>query len=172
MEVDHEAGQVFVEELRTVPEGGAARHLVPSEESIRARLGSPIVRTYLDTDKICFERNKSGLWGWRSDKVETVNGRDCKVFGATNVELVTKSRTEHLGGLSKNSFLTILSNEKLNRNFEHRGRQATAAGQPERLPVPTQLPPGRRSGGRARVGSPGGWRGRRPGESRHDGGIL
>lgn len=43
-----------------------------------------------------FDRNKTGLWGWRSDKIETVNGRECKVFSASNVELVTKTRTEHL----------------------------------------------------------------------------
>lgn len=41
-------------------------------------------------------RNKAGMWGWRSDKSEVVNGFFCKVFGATNVELVTKTRTEHL----------------------------------------------------------------------------
>ena len=41
-------------------------------------------------------RNKSGIWGWRSDKCEPVNGYECKVFGASNVELVTKTRTEHL----------------------------------------------------------------------------
>ena len=43
-----------------------------------------------------FHRNKSGIWGWRSDKCEPVNGHECKVFGASNVELVTKTRTEHL----------------------------------------------------------------------------
>lgn len=36
------------------------------------------------------------MWGWRSDKSECVNGYDCKVFGASNVELVTRTRTEHL----------------------------------------------------------------------------
>jgi hypothetical protein len=41
-------------------------------------------------------RNKSGIWGWRSDKCEPVNGHECKVFGASNVELVTKTRIEHL----------------------------------------------------------------------------
>lgn len=41
-------------------------------------------------------RNKAGMWGWRSDKTETVNSYECKVFGASNVELVTKTRTEHL----------------------------------------------------------------------------
>lgn len=28
--------------------------------------------------------------------MEVVNGRECKVFSASNVELVTKTRTEHL----------------------------------------------------------------------------
>jgi len=56
------------------------------------------VLTYLDTDKINFERSKGGfLWGWGgSEKTEGVNGYTCKVFGANNVELVTKTRTEHL----------------------------------------------------------------------------
>lgn len=43
----------------------------------------------------CF-RNKAGMWGWRSDKSEVVNGYECKVFSASNVELVTKTRSEHL----------------------------------------------------------------------------
>lgn len=46
---------------------------------------------------VCFVlRNKAGMWGWRSDKLENINGYECKVFSATNVELVTKTRTEHL----------------------------------------------------------------------------
>lgn len=28
--------------------------------------------------------------------MEIVNGRECKVFSANNVELITKTRTEHL----------------------------------------------------------------------------
>lgn len=36
------------------------------------------------------------MWGWRSDKSEAINGHECKVFSASNVELVTKTRTEHL----------------------------------------------------------------------------
>lgn len=27
----------------------------------------------------CFHRNKSGIWGWRSDKTEVVNGFEAKV---------------------------------------------------------------------------------------------
>lgn len=55
-------------------------------------------------------RNKSGLWGWRTDRAEIVNGRNCKVFGASNVELVTKSRTEHLSEAEKSRLLASQSN--------------------------------------------------------------
>lgn len=33
--------------------------------------------------------------------MEVINGRDCKVFGASNVELVTKTRCEHLSDQDK-----------------------------------------------------------------------
>lgn len=97
MEIDHEANQVYVEQLSVLPTqlatSGALR---PSSEAIDSRLTTPIVITYVDTDKISFERNKSGIWGWRSDKTEVVSEHECKVFSANNVELVTKTRTEHL----------------------------------------------------------------------------
>ena len=47
-------------------------------------------------DHFCLIRNKAGLWGWRSDKSEMINGHICKVFSASNVELITKTRLEHL----------------------------------------------------------------------------
>lgn len=46
-------------------------------------------------------RNKAGIWGWRSDKSEAVNGHECKVFSASNVELITKTRMEHLSETDK-----------------------------------------------------------------------
>lgn len=97
MEIDHESGQVYVEQMRVLtPQQDVIRALRPSSDSVSARLTTPIVTTFVDTDKISFERNKSGIWGWRSDKNETVNGHESKVFSANNVELVTKTRTEHL----------------------------------------------------------------------------
>nr|CAG4643997.1 EOG090X0784 [Lepidurus arcticus] len=97
MEIDHKTKQVYVEEMKVL-EDAAARYLVPSETAIVGRLTTPIINTYVDTEKICFERNKSGIWGWRSDKSEMVSGKESKVFTANNVELVTKTRTEHLSG--------------------------------------------------------------------------
>ncbi|XP_075220941.1 ankyrin repeat domain-containing protein 13D isoform X2 [Lycorma delicatula] len=100
MEVDHETKQVYVEQMRVIsPSDLAVLH--PSADAVSARLTAPVVTTYIDTDKISFERNKSGMWGWRQDKTENVNGKTCKVFGASNVELVTKTRSEHLSEQDK-----------------------------------------------------------------------
>ncbi|KFZ65703.1 Ankyrin repeat domain-containing protein 13B, partial [Antrostomus carolinensis] len=46
-------------------------------------------------------RNKSGILGWRSEKTEMVNGYEAKVYGASNVELITRTRTEHLSDQHK-----------------------------------------------------------------------
>ncbi|CAG9856866.1 unnamed protein product [Phyllotreta striolata] len=94
MEIDHDLQQVYCEQMRTTEDSLSV--LLPNEESVSQRLTTPIVTTYVDTEKISFERNKAGMWGWRSDKTEIVNTYECKVFSASNVELVTKTRTEHL----------------------------------------------------------------------------
>ncbi|XP_063984442.1 ankyrin repeat domain-containing protein 13D isoform X2 [Diachasmimorpha longicaudata] len=101
MEVDHETRRVYVEHMKLIDDENV-QLMAPSEEGILARLTNPIVTTYVDTDKISFERNKAGLWGWRSDKSEVINGHECKVFSASNVELITKTRLEHLSDADKN----------------------------------------------------------------------
>ncbi|KYM85374.1 Ankyrin repeat domain-containing protein 13B [Atta colombica] len=100
MEVDHETRKVYVEHMKLIGDDNI-QLLEPSEEGVIARLTNPIVTTYIDTDKISFERNKAGLWGWRSDKSEGINGHECKVFSASNVELITKTRLEHLSEADK-----------------------------------------------------------------------
>uniref|UniRef100_A0A671NAR7 Ankyrin repeat domain-containing protein 13D-like n=1 Tax=Sinocyclocheilus anshuiensis TaxID=1608454 RepID=A0A671NAR7_9TELE len=103
MEVDHEKQVVYTEplslSLRDAPSLLAA--MLPSQENTAQRLTSPIVSTHLNTRNIAFERNKSGIWGWRSEKTEVVSGYEAKVFSASNVELVTRSRTEHLSDQDK-----------------------------------------------------------------------
>ncbi|GFO07626.1 ankyrin repeat domain-containing protein 13b [Plakobranchus ocellatus] len=101
MEVDHDQHEVYQETIRVMPISADPSVMRPSEEAVVARLTSPACTTYVDTNRISFERSKSGIWGWRSDKVESVNSYDCKVFTANNVELVTKTRTEHLTGKDK-----------------------------------------------------------------------
>uniref|UniRef100_G3P325 Ankyrin repeat domain 13A n=1 Tax=Gasterosteus aculeatus aculeatus TaxID=481459 RepID=G3P325_GASAC len=68
----------------------------PAEQEVAKRLTTSIVNTYLDTKDIDFERNKSGIWGWRADKTEMVNGFEAKVFSVNNVNVVIRTRTEHL----------------------------------------------------------------------------
>ena len=57
MEIDHEAKQVYCEQLKT-PTNSVT--LVPSDDTISQRLTNPIVITYVDTDKISFERYSFG----------------------------------------------------------------------------------------------------------------
>ncbi|KAL2096106.1 hypothetical protein ACEWY4_008254 [Coilia grayii] len=109
MEVDHDRQLVFCETLCVSslaspssrrPSGtlgllglGA---LQPTEDQVAARLSAPVVTTQLDTRNISFERNKTGILGWQREKTELVNGYEAKVYAASNVELVTRTRTDHL----------------------------------------------------------------------------
>ncbi|KAK7882521.1 hypothetical protein WMY93_028695 [Mugilogobius chulae] len=121
MEVDHDRQLVFCEtlcvsSLGSLPvrrssggaccgTGGALGLLgatLPSDEQVAARLQAPVVTTQLDTRNIAFERNKSGILGWRSEKTEMVNGYEAKVYAASNVELITRTRTDHLSDQNKN----------------------------------------------------------------------
>ncbi|TKR78241.1 hypothetical protein L596_019080 [Steinernema carpocapsae] len=79
----------------------------PPEEAVSARLCAPVATTYVDVEGIGFERCKTGgIFPWisSSEKSETVDGFDCKVFSASNVELVTKTRSEHLTEEDKQRF--------------------------------------------------------------------
>ncbi|NWU73201.1 AN13D protein, partial [Pterocles burchelli] len=78
MEVDHDRQVVYSETLALAPQEPEAllAAMQPSEEHVAGRLTSPIVSTHLDTRNIAFER-------------------------ASNVELVTKTRTEHLSDQDK-----------------------------------------------------------------------
>ncbi|KAJ3587796.1 hypothetical protein NHX12_011392 [Muraenolepis orangiensis] len=103
MEVDHEKQVVYTEPLVLSPRDAPSLldAMQPSQENTAQRLTSPIVSTHLNTRHVAFERNKSGIWGWRSEKSEVVSGYEAKVYSATNVELVTRSRTEHLSDQDK-----------------------------------------------------------------------
>ncbi|XP_055623876.1 ankyrin repeat domain-containing protein 13B isoform X2 [Toxorhynchites rutilus septentrionalis] len=95
IEIDHDTGEVSVEHMRSI-DSEVIDGIPPSKESVSLRLQAPVICNHIDMDKISFERNKSGFWGWRSEKNETINGYECKVYGASNVEFITRTRNEHL----------------------------------------------------------------------------
>jgi hypothetical protein len=55
MEVDHDTQQVYVEQMCKIS-AEDLQFLQPNEDAISSRLTTPIVTTYIDTDKISFER--------------------------------------------------------------------------------------------------------------------
>ncbi|XP_060812426.1 ankyrin repeat domain-containing protein 13D isoform X4 [Bombus pascuorum] len=142
MEVDHKTKKVYVEHIKLV-DIDDMQLMEPSEEGVLTRLTNPIVTTYIDTDKISFERNKAGLWGWRSDKSEIVNGHECKVFSACNVELITKTRLEHLSDPDKararaprtplQSFLGMAEQQQENSNSATTSEEYNNVGNPSNI---------------------------------------
>ena len=58
MEVDHDRRQVIVETMKVLaPESEATIEMLkPSDELVTARLTTPTSTTFIDTDKIHFER--------------------------------------------------------------------------------------------------------------------
>ncbi|KAM4795772.1 ankyrin repeat domain-containing protein 13B isoform 2-T2 [Rhinophrynus dorsalis] len=103
MEIDHDRRVVFSETLTLGSQDNEVllAAVQPTEEQAMSRLTAPVVTTQLDTKNISFERNKSGILGWRSEKTEVINGYESKVYGASNVELITRTRTEHLSDQHK-----------------------------------------------------------------------
>ncbi|MGH0182996.1 UNVERIFIED_CONTAM: hypothetical protein FKN15_010852 [Acipenser sinensis] len=146
MEVDHDRQLVYSEAL-SLPEHDREALLgavQPSEEQVTNRLTAPVVTTQLDTKNISFERNKTGILGWRSEKTEVVNGYEAKVYGASNVELITRTRTEHLADQHKNKSkglsdhtnpTAITAEEYFNPAFELGARDI---GHPMELTTKTQ----------------------------------
>ncbi|KAM6965641.1 ankyrin repeat domain-containing protein 13A [Aplochiton taeniatus] len=98
MEVNHDEEVVDTErfDISREMEDVTLDSMQPAQQEVAKRLTSPIINTFLDTKEIAFERNKSGIWGWRSDRTEIVNGFEAKVFSVNNGNVVIRTRTEHL----------------------------------------------------------------------------
>jgi ankyrin repeat domain-containing protein 13 len=95
-EIDHDAKEYSVEVMRDLDVELFTNGIPPTKNSIKMRLQTPIISNSIDIEKISFERNKSGWFAWRNEKNENVNGYDTRVYNASNVEFITRTRTEHL----------------------------------------------------------------------------
>ncbi|GAA6085274.1 ankyrin repeat domain-containing protein 13A [Tachysurus ichikawai] len=98
MEVNHDDELVDTERFDITRELDEVTldSMQPDQQEVAKRLTTPIVNTFLDTKDISFERCKSGIWGWRTERTEVVNGFEAKVFSVNNVNVVIRTRTEHL----------------------------------------------------------------------------
>jgi len=133
LEIDHDTRQVYVEEMSAEPDVDSLKFSTP--EQVQHRLSTPLIQTFLDTDNISFQRAKSGLFGWGGERMETVSGMDCKVFGANNVEIVTKTRTEHMSAedkqrakANKNPLLSIFGPQETEAEVTPSGAELEKVG--------------------------------------------
>jgi ankyrin repeat domain-containing protein 13 len=100
----------------------------PDESVIETKLTSPNLVTFLDIEKIEFERNRTGIWGWRSDKSESINGYECKVYKANNLQLVTKTRVEHLNSERAKIFMKELEESDLQAQLKNHSSSNSLPG--------------------------------------------
>ncbi|CAF0710714.1 unnamed protein product [Brachionus calyciflorus] len=105
IEIDHIKRTYHMDKMNALDNDETSDVYEPDESVIQTKLTSPNIVTYLDIDKIEFERNRSGIWGWRTEKKENINGHECKVYTANNLQLVTKTRMEHLNSERALEFL-------------------------------------------------------------------
>lgn len=59
--------------------------------------------------------------GLEDRKKETINGYDCKVYTANNLQLVTKTRMEHLNSERAREFLNEMEENDLNQQRQSNG---------------------------------------------------
>ncbi|CAG9804204.1 unnamed protein product [Chironomus riparius] len=95
-EIDHDTKEYSMEVMKDIDVELFTNGIPPSKDSIQVRLQTPIISNSIDIEKISFERNKSGWFAWKNEKNENINGYDCRVYNASNVEFITRTRTEHL----------------------------------------------------------------------------
>lgn len=93
--------------------------LPPTDQDLQQRMRTPVMLTTLDTEKIHFERSRSGLV-WRTDKTEIISGHPCKVFHASNVTFATRARSEHLTETDKVSVISWIWPQPKASTFFHR----------------------------------------------------
>jgi len=137
-EIDHDTKQVYTEQMGLDPELGSFKF--STAEQVQHRLSTPLIQTFLDTENISFQRARCGLFGWGGDKTEEVSGMDCKVFAANNVEIVTKTRTEHMtqedkdrAKANKNPLLSFFGPQEVET-------ESSSSSQPDTLSSPSSSP--------------------------------
>lgn len=92
--LDHDRSMAVIEPLNTGAPSQEAASL--DQEELSQRLDTPITTTVMDQGKAAFTRVRGGLWGFQSDVSEEIQGHECKVFKVSDLEIVTRTRFEHL----------------------------------------------------------------------------
>ncbi|XP_062503280.1 ankyrin repeat domain-containing protein 13D-like isoform X2 [Corticium candelabrum] len=101
MEIDLDKEIVNREEIQMSARLDPVVAAAPRPRAVKSLLSKPNVSTIFPTESIAFSRCKSGLPGFRIDRVDTVCGYTTKVFSALNVEFITRTRTDHLSESDK-----------------------------------------------------------------------
>ena len=99
-EINHDRKTVFT---RVLQNASSSMPSYAQDAEVAQKMQSPVVTTYINTDTVAFQKQKS-VWGFESQKTETIDGHSAKVFNATGLDIVTKTRMEHVPEAKRPSF--------------------------------------------------------------------
>ena len=78
----------------------------PLDEVVLEKFRKPITSTYINFDQVGFEKSHSHFLSWigSSEKEEEVEGYACRLFNASNVEIITKIYLDNLSEEDKKRY--------------------------------------------------------------------
>jgi len=103
-EVDHERKTFWREVIKLRQDTVGLDSVKPPPDIISIRMTSPNITTSLDTERLAFTRQRSGFLGWGGDKSEVINGYESKMYNVTGIEIITRTRTEHMSDEDREKF--------------------------------------------------------------------
>eukprot|EP00794_Sanderia_malayensis_P013841 gene13841-15287_t len=103
-EVDHEKKTFWKEIIKLRQETVSLQSVKPPADIISVKMTSPNITTSLDTERLAFTRQKSGFLGWGGDKCEVINGYESKIYNVAGIEVITRTRTEHMSADDRERF--------------------------------------------------------------------
>lgn len=112
-----------------------AKSAKDKEDDLNALLANDLVDADVTTSSTSFPRAQSGWLGWKADRVETVEGRECRVHNVDGLSFITITRREHLSPEDikfNKDFTQAMARDKVPDDFRY----------PDRLSLPRPAPHG------------------------------
>ncbi|KAI8356263.1 ankyrin repeat domain-containing protein 13 protein [Mortierella sp. GBAus27b] len=117
----------ITQRLARLPDERDKEEVEPTDEEVEDEVStcfnSQITSTNVPTSAIKFQRAKTGLWGYRTNKVENVGEFECAVWKMEGVEFRTRVRTEHLKDETGKPIVPLKRGSKHHKHLHHHHQQ-------------------------------------------------
>lgn len=106
------------------------------EADLNALLAGDLVDADVTTSSTSFPRAQSGWLGWKADRVDTVEGRECRVHNVEGLSFITVTRREHLSAEDikfNKQFMQAMARNQVPEDFRYPARPSLPRPAPHGL---------------------------------------